>query len=376
MKIHLLDYLVCPECKGSLRCHPQEGREGEVETGALHCTGCAAEFPIVRGIPRFVRGALSADKARTADAFGWEWQEFSELHDSWETYEQQFLDWIAPLTPDFFREKVVLDAGCGMGRFSAAAVRFGAREVIAIDLSDAVESARRTTAALPNVHVVQADIYHLPFARPFDFAFSIGVLHHLPDPEGGFQALVRHLKDGGSIFGWVYGRENNGWLVYVGNPLRERVFSRLPRPILYGLSFLVTAGLHPLLKLLYRPADGGPVRPLASRLPYRGYLTWLAQFGFRHNHHVVFDHMVAPTAFYLRREEFAAWFQRAGLEDVQLSWRNQNSWRGLGRRPAGVATAQPAISSAPAQPATSSGRAGGTARGEAGVAAHGEPVEP
>lgn len=346
MKLRLLDYLVCPACGATLRWRRSDVSEddssgpacaGEVEAGTLDCTGCGREFPIVRGIPRLLLEGLSADKERTANAFGWEWQTFSQLHDSSETYEEQFLDWIAPIPPDFFRGKVVLDAGCGMGRFSAVAARFGAREVIAVDLSEAVESARRATRDLPNVHVVQADIYRLPFTRPFDFVFSIGVLHHLPDPEGGFRALVGHLKDGGSIFGWVYGRENNGWIVYLANPLREAVFCRLPRGLLYGISFLVTAGLHPLLKLLYRPAGGAVLDCLSKALPYRSYLTWLSKFGFRHNHHVVFDHMVAPTAFYLRREEYSAWFQRAGLEDVQLSWRNQNSWRGFGRRAPGLA---------------------------------------
>ena len=333
MKLRLLDYLVCPECGSAFRCQAREQRAGEIETGTLTCTGCGREFAILRGIPRMVAHTIAPDKERTADAFGWEWTEFNELHDSQETYEQQFLDWIAPLPPDFFRDKLVLDAGCGMGRFSAAAARFGAKDVLAIDLSDAVESARRTTADLPNVHVIQADIYRLPFAHPFDFAFSIGVLHHLPDPEGGFRQIVGHLRDGGSMFGWVYGRENNGWLVHLANPLRETIFSRLPRRLLYGISLAVTAGLHPMLKLLYRPAEDGPLGFLKPVLPYRGYLTWLSRFGFRHNHHVVFDHLVAPTAFYIRREEFAAWFRRAGLEDVRLSWRNENSWRGFGRRP-------------------------------------------
>ncbi|MCX6023797.1 MAG: methyltransferase domain-containing protein [Chloroflexi bacterium] len=337
MNPRVLDYLVCPRCHGDLTCQPTVEFGGEIEEGLLECQGCGLSYPVRRGIPRMMTGTLAHDKERTADAFGWEWQEFNELHDDEVTYESQFLDWIAPLDRDFFRGKVVLDAGCGMGRFSASAGRFGAKDVLAIDLSDAVESARRTTRGMPNVHVIQADIYQLPFKRPFDFAFSIGVLHHLPDPEGGFRALVRHTKDGGQVFGWVYGRENNGWIVYMANPLRELVFSRLPRKALYGISLGLTAAMQPVLKTLYAPAADGSHNACAGALPYQGYLRWLAQYGFRHNHHVVFDHMVAPTAFYLRREEFEDWFKRAGLEDVQLSWRNENSWRGLGRLKAPVA---------------------------------------
>ncbi len=330
MKRRVLQFLVCPRCRGELQLAVvSREREGEVETGQIHCRACGQRYPVIRGIPRLLPDAIAQDKQRTAAAFGWEWQEFNVLHDAPEVYQQQFLDWISPLQPDFFQGKVVLDAGCGMGRFSAAAAGFGAKDVLAIDLSSAVEAAYLNTKDLENVHVVQADIYNLPFQRPFDFTFSIGVLHHLPDPEGGFRAVVGHLKDGGSIFAWVYGRENNGWIVHAVNPLREKIFSRLPSPLLYGLTFLVTLVVHPILKLAYLPVSRLPALSfLKGLLPYNGYLSWLAQFGFRHNHHVIFDHLTAPTAFYIRREEFLDWFRKAALSEPVVSWRNQNSWRG------------------------------------------------
>ena len=46
-----------------------------------------------------------------------------------------------------------------------------------------------------------------------------------------------------------------------------------------------------------------------------------------------FDQLVAPKAEYLRREEFAAWFHRASLENVLITARDENSWRGYGRKP-------------------------------------------
>lgn len=330
MKPRLVEMLSCPECHGTLACESEEISDQEILSGRLTCSGCEAVYPIVRGIPRFVPGAVSAPQQRTVNAFGWEWQKFAELD---APSEEQFLDWIYPLDKPFFVGKTVLDAGCGQGRWSERAAAFGAREVVGIDLSEAVEVAQTKAARIPNMHVLQADIYKLPFARPFDFAFSIGVLHHLPEPEQGFHSVVKHLAPGGSIHAWVYGRENNGWLVYVGNPVREKITSRLPRRVLYALSFVVTAALQPVLLLFYRSQRGEAPRGLSRLLPYRGYLSWLAQFGFQHNHHVVFDHLVAPTAFYIRRSEFEAWFRRAGLRNTRLSWRNQNSWRGYGEVP-------------------------------------------
>jgi hypothetical protein len=69
------------------------------------------------------------------------------------------------------------------------------------------------------------------------------------------------------------------------------------------------------------------------RIPYGAYFRFLAQRDFSFTHGVVFDQLVAPTTHYLRREEFEDWFERAGLVDVTITWRNQNSWRGLGRVP-------------------------------------------
>jgi 2-polyprenyl-3-methyl-5-hydroxy-6-metoxy-1,4-benzoquinol methylase/uncharacterized protein YbaR (Trm112 family) len=337
MKWSLIEYLVCPACQVGLNCQTTTEDGDEIEEGMLCCPRCEKRYPILRSIPRFVTAErpLSGKNVETADAFGWEWQKFSKLHHL-AIYELQFLDWIYPIEPEFFKGKVVLDAGCGMGRFSLVSSKFGAKMVLAIDASDAVEAARDNTRDFSNVHVIQADIHHLPLRRDqdaqVDFVFSIGVLHHMDDPQAGFNALAQHLRCEGTVFVWVYGRENNDWLVNVVNPVRTMLTSRLPRRTLHVLSWLVTAGLHPILKLVYRPANAANApRWLRKTLPYNDYLAWLAQFGFRHNHHVVFDHLVAPVAFYLRREEFEAWFRGAGMEVINISWRNQNSWRGHGR---------------------------------------------
>lgn len=337
MKKRLLHYLVCPDCQTELQLQNALAAGGEIETGDLCCPACVQAFPIIRGIPRFVTPSrpLSGDNVLTAKAFGWEWQEFTELHDL-STYQEQFLDWVKPIEPDFLANKIVLDAGCGMGRFSLVSSSFGAREVLAIDASGAVEAARENARNYENVHVIQGDIHRLPLRHDrktqIDFIFSIGVLHHLDDPEQGFRDLVRHLQPAGSIFAWVYGRENNGWIVRLVNPARMLVTSRLPRKALYALSWLIILFLHPLTRYVYRPVNRLPaLHFLTHLLPYNDYLAWLGQFGFRHNHHVIFDHLVAPVAYYLRREEFSSWFQRANMELINLSWRNQNSWRGHGR---------------------------------------------
>jgi len=335
MKPRLVEMLACPTCGARLELRDAqidpECRD-EIVAGELVCVSCAARFSVRDGIPRLLPAGLAPVVERTSAAFGWQWKEFVEMYDQ---YEAQFLDWIHPIQPEFFRDKVVLDAGCGNGRHANYAGRYGAREVIAMDLSDAVETAYTNIGKMPNVHVVQGDIYHPPFARPetggpFDFIYSIGVLHHLPDPEAGFKSLVRFLRPGGAIFAWVYGRENNGVVHGFINPLREKVTTRIRPSMLPVIAWPMSVVLQGVVKGVYRPLRP---TPLFKILPSREYLYSLSSFSFRRNYNIVFDHLVAPVAFYLRRDEFEGWFQHSELRDVLISWRNQNSWRGFGKVP-------------------------------------------
>jgi SAM-dependent methyltransferase len=331
MKHKLLDYLSCPSCSGTIALRSVARSEAaEIIEGELTCDSCARKFPIVRGIPRFaLPEKVAADKAATAENFGWQWQHFVQ---SDELYGDQFRAWLAPVTSDFFKNKLILEGGCGKGRHTQLAADWGAREVVGVDLSDAVETAFAATRRLENAHIVQADIYHLPFARVFDYAFSIGVLHHLPDPRAGFGSLASKVRDGGHLSAWVYGAENNEWITRFIDPLREKFSSRIDRRLLLQLSKFPTALVYLATKLVYGPlnrANGGA--NLARHLFYNDYLSAISQFGWREQHTIVFDHLVAPTSHYIQREDFAAWWRDVAAEEVTIGWHNKNSWRGFGK---------------------------------------------
>jgi SAM-dependent methyltransferase len=74
--------------------------------------------------------------------------------------------------------------------------------MVGIDVSEAVFVARKNTAGNKSINFVRADIYNLPFKKEmFDLGYSFGVLHHLPDPEAGFKALVDMVRMVGM---WLY----------------------------------------------------------------------------------------------------------------------------------------------------------------------------
>lgn len=327
MKQSLLEWLVCPECSGDLALTGAAYEGEEIITGALTCGRCAARFAIRRGVPRFVEARLASDQEATARNFGVQWQLFDELNDG---YEQQFLDWIAPVTPEFVKGSLVLEGGCGKGRHTLCLARWGAAGVIAVDLSDAVDVAYRRVGALPNAHVVQADIYKLPLRPVFDYALSVGVLHHLPRPRDGFAALVRKLRPGAAISAWVYGKEGNEWIVRFVDPVRRLVTSKLPAAVLYWVAFVPATLVYLAARAVYAPLANTAA---GKRLPYRDYLLYISGFSYREIHSIVFDHLNAPTAFYIGRPDFEDWFHAAGLERATIVQHNRNSWKGFGTMP-------------------------------------------
>src|SRR5271169_2021815 len=186
MKLELLKYLCCPTCLGKLVVAKPLEAEGEVKAGLLSCTSCATEFPVENNIPRFVPAANYCGN------FGFQWTRFAKTQlDSYSGVpisRGRFLKqtgWNA----DALRGKLVLDAGCGSGRFAEVALDCGAT-VIAVDYSTAVDACWKNLRHRPQFHVVQADIRHLPFKdHCFDCLYSFGVLQHTPNPHLAFAAL-------------------------------------------------------------------------------------------------------------------------------------------------------------------------------------------
>ncbi len=96
----------------------------------------------------------------------------------------------------------ILIAGCGTGQHSIeTALRFPKSKILAIDLSiSSLSYAMRKTKELGinNIEYMQADILDInDFDNDFDIIESSGVLHHMENPQLGWQILTNQLKNGG-----------------------------------------------------------------------------------------------------------------------------------------------------------------------------------
>ena len=234
-------------------------------------------------------------------------------------HEEQFRRWTAPLGAEDWRGVAFLDVGCGMGRNSVWPLRDGAARGVAIDVDErSLARARRNLQGLGNAQVREISAYEIPYENEFDVSFSLGVIHHLEQPALALANMVKATRPGGKVLIWVYGRENNEWIVRFVDPLRKTLLSRLPIRLLDHLSLYPTALLWLALRLGVGRTD---------------YMRLIRRFGFRHLHEIVFDQLLPRTARYWRRDDVAQLMRGAGLEDVELHWVNQISWTAVGRKP-------------------------------------------
>ena len=235
-----------------LRCLHCDARLESDQSGGFVCPACQRAYPKVNGIARFV------DAQHYAASFGFQWHRYHKTqldHDEVRESEQHFL-MKTGLRPEELKGKLVLDVGCGMGRFAEVATRWGAR-VVGIDLSAAAEVAARNLANREFV-ALQADVFALPFAaQSFDIIYSMGVLHHTPDCEAAVKALAKYLKPGGVLAVWLYSGYNK-W--YRFSDFWRRYTHKMRPETLHGILRIAVPFFYHLDQGLRRvPVVGGPV---------------------------------------------------------------------------------------------------------------------
>lgn len=219
MKEKLLSWLRCPECGGRLNIETSTWEDGEIKDGLL-TSECGRKYPVAAFVPRMMpayvcpefmgkygqstspteRGELDRREVRTRTGFDIEWRRSRRFFLDLCTYDNTDLFCRAGgMSPEqaqcYYPGNLVLDAGCGTGRYSIEALKLDA-EVIALDFTESgVRVAQEAARTFAGAHVIQADILKLPLMGDLvDEVFCVGVVHHTRDPRQAFSELTRVLK--------------------------------------------------------------------------------------------------------------------------------------------------------------------------------------
>ncbi len=292
--------LRCPVCHGGLRlsAEPEDGEQGQL---AHEDARCVEVYPVIDGVPRLLvgteRSVLVRDRAhwfqgtpgRRAIAARWsgpvvedrlvrgfdaEWSRFDAVRSAeLSTVFDMYFD----LVPDHLKssDQTVLDAGCGAGRWAIELASRGTR-VLAIDLGRSIDIAHRNAAGMDRIACVHADLRALPVRDgAVDWAYSLGVLHHLDRPGPALANIVRAVRPGGLVLLYLYYALNRRAIAYralfrLADVIR-RVTSRAPHTVVLVVSTAVAILVYwPLARLSALLAQAG-LRSLALAIPLSFY---------------------------------------------------------------------------------------------------------
>lgn len=319
MLIDCLNLLVCPECEGNLDLKiSRETAEG-IDLGVLRCLECDRTYQIKDDIAYFSGQVEHAGVRNQQATYSLWWDRYhneqsitnpanvNELYDS------------LRIKPEEFRNKLVLDAGCGNGRFSYVVSRYNPSLLVCFDISSGLTHCRealRNGNSRVRASYVQGDITKLPFRKEiFDVILSWGVLHHTPNTEQTFNSVSTRVRPGGQF----------GIYVYEFRPLHN-----------YGKQWLSLAALGRSLFLIR------PLRFFCSRMP-----AWVAHLIFwpiywierilnigvmgchgpaddkwnrERYFRVVIDRFKTRYASEHQMEEVFSWFRRNGYNGLRVGW--------------------------------------------------------
>ncbi|EKD52979.1 MAG: 2-polyprenyl-3-methyl-5-hydroxy-6-metoxy-1, 4-benzoquinol methylase [uncultured bacterium] len=329
------NHIICINCGGDLKITKHKD-----DYGLIECVRCKSRFPIIKGIPRLLRGDLlkncysfyydyvsninllnnyfqkiadkkekskiERQKSKTQQQFGYEWHIWKKLPDFAENH---FLE-IVGKDSEFFQGKTGWDPAVGNGRDllnASKAVGKGGL-MIGSDLSFAVDIAAKRCQKQNNVIIIQADLYtEFLKDKSLDFAYLIGVIQHLPYPKKAVEIVYRKIKKGGFYAGTVYTKPNSFLMSLLVNFIMFlRIFTlHLPLPVVLIISKLLALPSYLFFKLprnilknssyIRDMEDSYPTHKTQKREPDFMLLT-----------HNWFDHLTPPIiGFYSDKEILA-----------------------------------------------------------------------
>jgi SAM-dependent methyltransferase len=150
---------------------------------------------------------------QTRDSFDYQWKALPEgqamlSNPEWKANVPNKIATLADLPPDWFKGKVVMDAGCGQGRWTYGFGKLGVARCTSVDISDSGIARTREVGKEfgPGFEVLKRDLREdLGVAPDYDMVWCFGVLHHTGNTYAGFRNLAKLVKPGGYLFVMIYG---------------------------------------------------------------------------------------------------------------------------------------------------------------------------
>ena len=230
------------------------------------------------------------------------------------------------------KDSVVLDVGCGTGRW-AKYISNKVKLIEAIDPSDAIFSAADFNRGVKNVRITHCGVDNIPFDDElFDFVFSLGVFHHVPDTEQALINAVCKLKKNGFFLIYLYyNLDNRGVifkLIFKLSDIFRKIISRLPSIIKMFICDLIAISIYlPFIFLAKAFKILFPKQVWYAYFP----LSYYRDKSFKIIRNDALDRFGTPLEKRFSKDEIAKMLKKAGIENIIFS-QKEPYWHAVGQK--------------------------------------------
>jgi SAM-dependent methyltransferase/uncharacterized protein YbaR (Trm112 family) len=342
MQSRILSALKCPVSSGRLELISFDSEQKSdcelVRTGVLYCRDSLHWYPIINYVPVLLTfrtrlaetfralhavefaalsvystpdlppmpGERSIQKTFTEEWSGLGNDDRTFLYSDSELVALHRDVWLRFSSEELNAVDTVLNVGCGFGKEAIVLAEiFPNADIFGVDLNLSLLQAAPGLTSYPRVHPIIASLFHLPFAKgSFAHVHSQGVIHHTYSTEAAFRTIAAFTRPGGTLFVWVYAREDSlvvrgfsGVLVrmywFVSHRIGRPILSRMPAAVRNVVLQVLTAAVYPLVKLRDRRAG---------------------EWHFRNTLHGLRDAFTPRYAHQHGFNEVIGWFEDAGFD--------------------------------------------------------------
>ncbi len=288
--------IISPEIRFKAHSYCRKCYEIEIIDGELTCTN-NHKFSVKNAVPILL--SKKADNQRTKKTFDIEWNVFTYNEKIYgHSTQEEFNDLKKRMSIDsnFFKDKTVLDAGCGIGRITNSVSQYS-KEIVGVDFSSGVNEAYLSNKKNHMVHIVQGDLMNLPFRDScFDYVYSKGVIHYVPDVQRCLKELTTVIIPDGTLSITIYNEMPALFRFF--NAIFRKVAIYLPVKAIYMISYL----LVPFLVLAWK----------CSGVQQR-------KIDWNERAHMIFNWLSSEFQNYTTNEEAKKWFSDLGYKEIILS---------------------------------------------------------
>jgi len=262
---------------------------------------------------------MGFDKKSTIEEFGNQFTLYENIDGYWGSVEM-LKDIVFPFDLNTIKDKKVIEVGSGSGRIINKLNLFNPSKIVAIEPSKAIEVAKKNNKG-SSIEFLNIRGQDLNFNEEFDYIFSLGVIHHIPEYEIVCKKIYKTLKPGGKFIIWVYGYENNQLYLRIFNNLR-RVTRIIPNFLLKILcKFLnISAVFYILLCRIFN-------------MPLKDYFkNVFSKCSFKKREEIIFDQLNPSFAKYFKKEELLSLMETSGFKNIKIHNRYNYSWTAIGEK--------------------------------------------